>query len=99
MLATAGMDQKIKVVDISKNFKEIWSLNSKDMTNYLTFIEKYGYICGGTESNDINIYSLKSEKLVTKFKNHSDSVNLVKSSEDNTLISASQDRTIKLWDL
>lgn len=99
LIATAGMDQKLIISDATKNMKEIWSFKTKSIINNLCFIEKKNLLCTGAQNNDVDVYDIKRQKLLTKFKNHSDSVNIVEEGDDFTLISASQDRTIKIWDL
>ena len=99
LIASAGMDQKLVISDCTKNMKELWSFKTKSIVNNLCFVEKRNLLCTGSQNNDVDVYDIKKQRLITKFKNHSDSVNIVEEGDDFTLISASQDRTIKIWDL
>lgn len=65
----------------------------------MKFTEKNNYLCTANTDNDIDIYDTKKQKMIFKIKNHQDQVVSIDCSEDNLLVSASQDRTVKVFDL
>lgn len=98
-LATAGMDQSFILSDMTKNLKQIDQVKTKATINALCFTEKQNLLCTGLSDNDVEVYDIKKGKVVIRYKNHQDQVLCLEEGDDNLLISASQDRTVKVFDL
>lgn len=79
--------------------KTFLSFQTKSTANFLKFTEKNNYLCTANTDNDIDIYDTKKAKIIFKIKNHQDQVVALDCTEDHQLVSASQDRTVKIFDL
>lgn len=102
-----GWDWKSVTSSSGKAPKPSWSLqlpSCKDIlekadVNSLDFKEEPGYIYAGCGDNKVHIFSIEDGRLVRSLEGHEDYIHSVQSYADNQIVSASEDGTVRLWDL
>ncbi len=100
---SVSADEKIKIWD-KYSLNEIFSFKTKEILKSVAFFSNDSFIIG-TEKGSISIWNTKSIDLLNhnELKGHSDSVlalKFIRPVESNLiLLSASEDNTIKVWDM
>jgi WD40 repeat protein len=102
-VATAGNDGKVVIIDISsrKVVREIKPQNFSSLVKCISF-SKDGKLVAGYDNNQIKLWNPLGKEISKdrQFKGHSDGINSISFSPyGNTIASASEDGTIKLWDI
>ncbi|MCA9069626.1 MAG: WD40 repeat domain-containing protein, partial [Planctomycetaceae bacterium] len=98
-IAVAFWDGHVRVFDVAK---QTWRDEPIDVDGHattLTYLPAMQLLAVGTTSGEIHLWEFETGKTRSIIKAHSNQLNSLKPLGKQTLISASRDREMKLWDL
>ncbi len=98
-LATAGADKSVKLWNPADG-KELKTLGAHDGSVYVVAFSPDGKLlasAGAGKDNLVKIWDVKEQKEVTQLKGHEQPVTAVVFADDELVVTASMDRTIRTW--
>jgi len=98
LLASAGDDRVVKVLDIKRDrvVQESWE---SDVVNSIAFSPDGKFLALGHSNGRIELWDVEYEEWITFEEIHPRSINAIKFGPDgNLLASAGDDMTIRIWD-
>lgn len=98
-LATAGADKNVKLWNPADG-KELKNLGAHDGSVYQVAFSPDGKLlasAGAGKDNLVKVWDVKEQKELTQLKGHEQPVTAVAFSGNETIVTASMDRTIRTW--
>ncbi len=98
-LATAGADKAVKLWNPADG-KELKTLGSHDGSVYAVAFSPDGKLlasAGAGKDNLVKVWDVKEQKELTQLKGHEQPVTAVAFTDNDKVVTASMDRTIRVW--